>query len=148
MLVEENGRSLLLFSCLLPVIARVVLQEEPVTVSTTGIKSGTVKHLLGKKMKQKRNILSLADNFRVTCSPWNILCLAQSRNCWPRKRKQIRKSISLKQKIANGRCVPTGPRIRLSPGYMCLVLAPEKQSICWLLARVYIACPVHSGSSS
>lgn len=52
--MEENGRSLLLFSCLLPVIARVVLQEEPVTVSTTGIKSDAVKHLLGKKNETKK----------------------------------------------------------------------------------------------
>lgn len=53
MLVEENGRSLSPFSYLLPVIARVVLQEQPVTVSTTGIKSDTVKHLLGKKDQTK-----------------------------------------------------------------------------------------------
>lgn len=53
MLVEENGRSLSPFSYLLPVIARVLLQEQPVTVSTTGIKSDTVKHLLGKKDQTK-----------------------------------------------------------------------------------------------
>lgn len=45
----ENGRSLPPFSFPLAVIASVVLREQPVTVSTTGIKSDAVKHLLGRK---------------------------------------------------------------------------------------------------
>lgn len=36
----------------------------------------------------------------------------------------------LKQEIASGHRVPTGPRTHLSPGYTCLMLASEKQSIC------------------
>lgn len=52
MLVEENGRSLPPFSFLLTVIASVVLREQPVTVSTTGIKSDAVKHFLGRKKKK------------------------------------------------------------------------------------------------
>lgn len=54
MLVEENGRSLPPFSCLLPVIAWVVLQEQPVTVSTTGIKSdGIRKKIETKPIKEQ-----------------------------------------------------------------------------------------------
>lgn len=49
MLVEENGRSLSAFFHPFPVIARVVLQEQPVAASAAGIKTDTLKHLSGKK---------------------------------------------------------------------------------------------------
>lgn len=55
MLVEENRRSVPPISYLLPVIARVVFQEQTVTVSRTGIKTDAGKHLFWKKkMKPKR----------------------------------------------------------------------------------------------
>lgn len=50
--VAENCRTLKLYSYLLPVIAKLVLHEQPVTFSTTGIKYDAVKHLLEKKNVQ------------------------------------------------------------------------------------------------
>lgn len=67
-LVAENCQTLKLFSYLVPVIAKLVLHEQPVTFSTTGTKYDAVKHLLEKKNVQKHNILSSVCNIRVTSS--------------------------------------------------------------------------------
>lgn len=52
-LVAENCRTLKLFSYLVPVIAKLVLHEQSVTFSTSGIKYDAVKHLLEKKKMYK-----------------------------------------------------------------------------------------------
>lgn len=52
-LAAENCRTLKPFSYLVPVIAKLVLHEQPVTFSTTGTKHDAVKHLLEKKKVQK-----------------------------------------------------------------------------------------------